>query len=223
VKRCDTRVKICCIQSVDEAALAVRYGASALGLVSAMPSGPGVIPESSISAIARTIPPGIGSFLLTSSTDPAFIVDQQKRCGVNTLQLCDELSSENLTYLRSKLPGISIVQVIHVTGETALTHAQGIAPYVGGILLDSGNPALSVKQLGGTGRTHDWHVSRSIRESVNVPVFLAGGLTPTNVASAICQVAPFAVDVCSGVRTQGKLDEEKLRLFFEATRRAPQS
>lgn len=213
------RVKICCIRSIDEAKLAVRYGASALGLVSTMPSGPGVIPETLIKEIARSIPPGVGSFLLTSSRDPAFIVDQQKRCGVNALQICDELEPKSLSHLRSELPGISIVQVIHVTGETALTHAKTIAPFVDGILLDSGNPASPVKQLGGTGRTHDWSVSRSIRESVAVPVFLAGGLTPANVASAIQRVHPFGIDVCSGVRTHGRLDEEKLRSFFEEARR----
>ena len=216
------RVKICCIRSVDEARLAVRYGASALGLVSTMPSGPGVIPESLIREIARTIPPGIGSFLLTSLTDSASIIAQQKRCGVNTVQICDELEPKSLASLRSEMPGISIVQVIHVTGEAALTHAQSIAPYVDGILLDSGNPALPVKQLGGTGRTHDWRVSRSIRSSVAVPVFLAGGLTPDNVGSAIQQVAPFGIDVCSGVRTHGELDEDKLRSFIHATRQTIQ-
>jgi phosphoribosylanthranilate isomerase len=216
------RVKICCIRSIDEANLAIRYGASALGLVSAMPSGPGVIPESQIEEIARSIPPGIGSFLLTSLTDPASILDQQKRCGVNTVQICDYLAPHDISYLRSEMPEISIVQVIHVTGESARNHAQMIAPYVDGLLLDSGNPGLPVKQLGGTGRVHDWGVSRSICESVAIPVFLAGGLTPANVASAIHQVRPFGVDVCSGVRTEGKLDEHKLRLFFEATRRAPQ-
>ena len=214
--RANPRVKICCIRSVDEANLAIRLGATALGLVSTMPSGPGVIPESLIKHIARSIPPGIGTFLLTSSTDPASIVDQQKRCGVNTVQICDYLAPQDLLYLRSEMPGISIVQVIHVTGKPAQTYAATIAPYVDGLLLDSGNPQLPVKQLGGTGRVHDWKISRSIRESVSIPVFLAGGLTPENVASAVQQVKPFGVDVCSGVRTNGVLDENKLRLFFAA-------
>jgi phosphoribosylanthranilate isomerase len=214
------RVKICCIRSVEEARQAVRFGSSALGLVSSMPSGPGVIPDPLIREIAQTIPPGIGSFLLTSSQDPALIVHQQRRCGVNTVQICDDLRPSALSYLRSRMPGISVVQVIHVSGESALGRAREIAPFVDGILLDSGNPALPVKELGGTGRTHDWRVSRSIRESVDVPVFLAGGLTPANVASALQMVRPFAADVCTGVRTDGELDGEKLGEFFEAVRGA---
>jgi phosphoribosylanthranilate isomerase len=211
-----TRIKICCIQSQAEARMAVAYGASALGLVSAMPSGPGVIPEPLIAEIAADIPPAIGSFLLTSHNDPNLIVSQQKRCGVNTIQLCDYPEIAVYKELRDQLPGISLVQVIHVTGEEALDRAQTVAIHVDAILLDSGNPSQAVKELGGTGRTHDWRTSRRIRESVNVPVFLAGGLMPANVAEAIDAVQPYGVDVCTGVRTEGKLDEGKLVSFIGA-------
>jgi len=70
--------------------------------------------------------------------------------------------------------------------------------------------------LGGTGRTHDWNVSREIVKEVTVPVFLAGGLRSDNVADAVRTVGPFGVDVCTGVRTNGELDEVKLRAFFAA-------
>jgi phosphoribosylanthranilate isomerase len=80
--------------------------------------------------------------------------------------------------------------------------------------LDSGNQSLAIKELGGTGRSHDWEISRRIRERLNVPIFLAGGLNPDNVITAIRQVKPFGVDVCNGVRTNGKLDEVKLSQFF---------
>jgi phosphoribosylanthranilate isomerase len=210
-----TRVKICCIASVAEARLAIRYGANAVGLVSAMPSGPGPISEDLIAEIARTIPPGVASVLLTSLQDVAGIVDQQRRCGVNTLQLVDAMTPDDLKRLRLQLPGVALLQVVHVTGPEAVDQAIAFAPFVNGILLDSGNPRAAVKELGGTGRQHDWNVSRTIVETVAAPVYLAGGLRPDNVAEAIRQVHPFGVDVCSGLRTDGALDEKKLGGFME--------
>lgn len=211
-----TRIKVCCISSVEEAALAVRYGASALGLVSEMPSGPGVIADELIGKIAATIPPGVASFLLTSKQDSAAIIAQQRRLRTNTLQLVDEVDPAVYKDLRDALPGVKLVQVIHVTGEYSLDQAADVARHVDGILLDSGNPSLKVKELGGTGRTHDWTISRRIVEIVNVPVYLAGGLRAENVAEAVHTVRPFGVDLCSGVRTNGLLDEEKLAAFVSS-------
>ena len=110
--------------------------------------------------------------------------------------------------------------MVHVTGPEAVATARAAAPAVDALLLDSGNPSLPVKELGGTGRTHDWDVSRRIREAVDVPVWLAGGLTPGNVARAIETVRPFGVDVCGGVRTDGRLDESKLARFVAVARGA---
>ncbi len=211
-----TRVKICCIKSVEEARLAVNLGASAVGLVSAMPSGPGVIREEAIAAIAAKVPPPVATFLLTSERSPDAIIEQQRRCRTSTLQLCDHLPAEVYPALREALPGIRLVQVVHVMGQESLDYAVSAAGHVDALLLDSGNLNLSVKQLGGTGRTHDWGLSRQIRDAVSVPVFLAGGLNASNVAEAICAVQPFAVDICSGVRTNDKLDEAKLQAFFAA-------
>jgi phosphoribosylanthranilate isomerase len=207
------RIKICCIASIEDAWMAINHGASAIGLVSEMPSGPGVIAEDLIAEIAAKIPPAIGSFLLTSRQEAGSIIEQQRRLKVNTLQLCDHLGPGSHQTLRAALPGISLVQVIHVTGPESVAEAVEVAHFVDAILLDSGNQALPVKELGGTGRTHDWSVSLRIREAVAVPVFLAGGLNSTNVAEAIRQVRPFGVDVCSGVRTNGRLDETKLAGF----------
>ena len=212
------RVKICCISSIEEARLAVKYGASALGLVSEMPSGPGVISEELISKIADVVPPGISTFLLTSKQNADEIIDQHKRCRTGAIQLCDRIETRAHQKLKATLPGIKIVQVIHVTDEDSFHEAVEISRYVDAILLDSGNQKLEVKELGGTGRTHDWQISRKIRESIQVPMFLAGGLNSTNVSDAITQVNPFGVDVCSGVRTNGKLDEQKLKSFFEQIR-----
>ena len=213
------RIKICCISSVAEAQLAIRHGASALGLVAKMPSGPGVIPEPIIAEIAATIPPAIGSFLLTSEQNVRSIIDQQRRCRVNTLQIVDRLRVGKYDDLRAALPGISLVQVIHVTGEESIEEACRIAEQgVDALLLDSGDPRLAVKQLGGTGRTHDWSISSRIREAVNVPIFLAGGLRSDNVKEAIQAVQPFGIDLCSSVRTDGRLDALKLARFFEAVK-----
>ena len=208
------RIKICCISSVAEAELAIHSGASALGLVSAMPSGPGVIAEETIAEIAATIPPGVASFLLTSRRDADAIIAQQRRCRVNTLQLCDAVEPGCHAKLRAALPGIALVQVIHVTGPESVVEAVAAADCVDALLLDSGNQKLAVKELGGTGRTHDWRLSRSVVEAVRVPVYLAGGLNPDNVAAAIREVRPFGLDVCSGLRTNGSLDEGKVRRFF---------
>src|SRR4030042_562321 len=210
------RVKICCIASAKEAGLAIQYGASALGLVSEMPSGPGVIPEQLIAEIANIVPPSVSSFLLTSKQDPSALIEQHRRCRTNVIQLCDRLEIEAYQKLKEALPGIGLVQVIHVTGEEALSEAVAVAPLVNGILLDSGNQKLTVKQLGGTGRVHDWTLSRKIREKVEIPLFLAGGLTPENVGEALRQGQAFGGEVCNGVRTNGKLDEAKLGAFFKA-------
>ena len=196
--------------------MAIDAGASAIGLVSEMPSGPGPIPESLIAEIAATVPPGVSSFLLTCKEDAASIIDQQRRLRVNTIQICDRLPQGSHQELREALPGVSLVQVVHVTGPEAVDEAIAIASQVDAVLLDSGNQSLAIKELGGTGRIHDWSLSRQIREAIAVPLFLAGGLNPTNVAAAIREVQPFGIDVCSGLRTNGNLDRQKLLEFFDA-------
>jgi len=181
-----------------------------------MPSGPGVISEDAIARIAATVPPPIATFLLTSEHSPETIIAQQRRCRTNTLQLCDHLPATVYPRLRDELPGIALVQVVHVTDSTSVDYALAAAKHVDALLLDSGNPSLAVKQLGGTGRTHDWTLSRRIRDAIGKPLFLAGGLSPANVADAIAAVEPFGLDLCSGVRTNDQLDPVKVRAFFAA-------
>ena len=202
---------------VEEARLAIRYGADAVGLVSAMPSGPGPIEEELIAHIRAHVPPPVATFLLTCRQDAASIAEQLRRTGCNTVQICDELLRGTYDDIRAAVPGVSVVQVIHVNDATAIEQAtRAAAARADALLLDSGRPSLAVKQLGGTGRVHDWDVSAALCRAVNVPVFLAGGLTAHNVVGAIRRVRPFGVDVCSGVRTGGKLDEAKLSAFVEA-------
>lgn len=202
--------------SVDEANMAIAAGADAIGLVSAMPSGPGPIDEELICQIASHVPRSVGTFLLTSLTSADAIIAQHGRCITSTIQLVDQLEDGAHQAIRRALPALRLVQVIHVAGPESIDEARDVAPLVDAILLDSGNPRLAVKELGGTGRTHDWSVSANLVAAVDVPVFLAGGLRAENVRAAIEQVRPYGVDVCSGVRTDGRLDPEKLHAFMTA-------
>jgi phosphoribosylanthranilate isomerase len=210
------RIKICCISSIEEAKLAVTHGASALGLVGPMPSGPGVITDELIFEIAKTIPPPVGTFLLTSETKAEDIIAHHAKVLTNTIQIVDALSEGTYQQIKTGLPSVKLVQVIHVIDENSIEEAIRISEEVDALLLDSGNPNLSVKVLGGTGTTHNWKLSRKIVEQSKVPVFLAGGLNAKNVQQAIEEVQPFGLDLCSSVRTDKKLDPYKLEAFFNA-------
>ena len=209
-----TRVKICCISSLEEARTAIAHGAAALGLVGAMPSGPGVIADTLIADIARSTPPGVATFLLSSETTADGLIEHQRRAGTNTIQFVDRIDAEHYASLRQALPAIKLVQVIHVLDEASVDEALAAAEHADALLLDSGNPNLTVKELGGTGRMHDWQLSYRICRQSPVPVYLAGGLNPDNARQAIDTVQPFGLDICSGVRTNGKLDPHKLESFF---------
>lgn len=208
------KVKICCISSESEAKMAIEHGASALGLVAKMPSGPGPIPDELILSIAKTIPEHIASFMLTSETSAEDIIQHHYRTQTNTIQIVDALAFGTYDQIKATLPNIKIVQVIHVIDESSIDEAIAIAEHVDFLLLDSGNPKTAIKELGGTGRTHNWALSRSIVEQSKVPVFLAGGLNIDNVQRAMETVAPYGVDLCSSVRTNGHLDPKKLEEFF---------
>jgi phosphoribosylanthranilate isomerase len=208
------RIKICCISSIDEANTAIRFGASAIGLVARMPSGPGPISDELIRQIAMKVPPPIATFLLTCETTADEIIKHHQRTNTNTIQIVDSLADRSYKQIKAALPGIKIVQVIHVINERSVEEAIEISEMVDALLLDSGNPGLKVKELGGTGRVHNWKLSRQIRKNSKCPVFLAGGLTPGNVRQAVEEVQPFAIDVCSGVRTDGNLDKNKLEKFI---------
>ena len=216
-------IKICCISSHDEARIALDAGADILGLVSAMPSGPGVIDEELIASIAGSVSAAsvtAQTFLLTSLCDAEEIIAQHRRCGTTAIQICDALPRGSHARLREALPAVRLVQVVHVTGEASYDEAMAAARDVDALLLDSGNPALRVKELGGTGRVHDWSISRRICSDAGLPVFLAGGLRPENVSEALAMTGASGVDICSGVRTEGRLDREKLKRFVTAVRAA---
>ena len=210
------RIKICCISSLHEARTAIEFGASAIGLVGKMPSGPGIITDELIFEIAKSVPPPIATFLLTSETIASDIIAHHQKTFTSTIQLVYELKGRDYKEIKSALPAVKIVQVIHVINEKSIDEAIAISEKVDALLLDSGNPNLQVKELGGTGRVHNWSLSRKIVDQSKVPVFLAGGLNANNVRDAIDKVQPYGLDLCSGVRTNKKLDIDKLEAFFKA-------
>jgi len=210
------KVKICCIANLEEAQLAIDHGASAIGLVGKMPSGPGIITDQQIHTISKVYNSISSTFLLTSETKAESIIQHYYRTQTNTIQIVDSIEEEDYKRIRAALPKIKLVQVIHVTDQNSIQDALNKSKFVDTVLLDSGNPNLKIKELGGTGRTHNWKISRQIVKAVNVPVFLAGGLKPDNVKEAINIVKPYGVDLCSGVRTNGMLDTTKLAAFFKA-------
>jgi phosphoribosylanthranilate isomerase len=207
-----TRVKICCIASVEEAQMAIRAGADAVGLLGlgAMPSSPRAIDDRTVAAIVAIVPPPVAAFLLTSESTASGIAQRVLAAGGSTVQIVSHLSPGESEQLPRLLPTTQRVQVIHVESESALDLIPRYAPHVHAFLLDSG---------GGTGRTHDWSVSAEFVRRSPHPVFLAGGLSPANVGEAIRRVRPFGVDLCTGVRTEGRLDPDKLEAFFDAVRR----
>jgi len=213
-----TRVKICCIANPEEAHMAIAAGADALGLVAEMPSGPGPIDDDMVRAIAAVVPPPVATFLLTSRTRGADIVDHIRYCGTSTIQIVSHIDPAEYETIVRDAPTTRRVQVIHVEDDGALQLINVYAPYVHAFLLDSGRPNAAVAELGGTGRAHDWQISRRFVAATDKPVFLAGGLNPDNAQQALATVAPYGLDLCSGVRTNQRLDAAKLGAFMAQIR-----
>lgn len=213
-----TRIKICCIASEAEAELAIAAGADALGFVGPMPTGPGVIAPEAIRRIVASVPPPITSFLLTSGTTAEGIASEAEEAGVSTVQIVQHVDPSLLEALGRRMPALRRVQVIHVEDASAVDLVRAYEPYAHVFLLDSGRPGAM--ELGGTGRVHDWSISAAVVRATQRPVFLAGGLNAGNVADAMRQVGPFGLDLCTGVRTEGALDRDKLAAFVAAVRSA---
>lgn len=195
--------------------MATAAGASLLGLVGAMPSGPGPISDERIAEICHWAPPGVETVLLSSETKAEGLVAHAARCRPSVLQIVDNPDPDAYAALRAAHPALKLMQVIHVEDDSAITQASTAAAHVDAILLDSGRPSAAVKELGGTGRSHDWAISARLVAAVDKPVFLAGGLNADNVLEAMTQVRPFGFDLCSKVRTDDRLDEAKLTAFLK--------
>jgi phosphoribosylanthranilate isomerase len=213
------KVKVCCIASPDEARLAVSFGVTAVGMVDETPSGEGRIPVETIAEIVQAVPRKTGTFVLTATTDVDRLEELYRTTGVNTVQLWDPLQPEEYERLREKAPGIFIAQSVHVMDDAALDTAREIARHVDALVLDSGNPEPPFRWQNPAGQTHDWELSRRVSEAIHLPILVAGGLTQDNVGQAIRIVRPYGVDVCSGVRKDGRLDQGLLVAFLEAVSR----
>ena len=209
-----TRLKVCCIASHDEAVLAINSGAHAIGLVGKMPSGPGVISDEQAQEIAEKTPPHISTFLLTNETTAENIAAHVRQVGSNTVQIVNHIDPGESEKLTGLIPDVQRVQVIHVEGADALGLIDCYHSHYNAFLLDSGRPSKPVPELGGTGRVHDWRISRQFVKESPLPVYLAGGLTPDNVEEAVRTVKPYGIDVCSGLRVDDRLNAQKLEAFI---------
>ncbi len=212
------RIKICCICSATEVAVALAGGADLLGFVAPPLGGMGVISDHRIAELIPLVPPGVTPILLTGHTELGDLVAQVEQTRPGAIQLVKATTPATRAALRGRFPCLRILQVVHVHGEDAIDVAIAAQESSDGVLLDSSNPDKG--QLGATGTTHDWSISRRVVEACRLPVYLAGGLNPGNIAQAIATVQPAGVDLCTGVRTDGQLDPERVAAFVAAARAA---
>ncbi|MEM0923705.1 MAG: phosphoribosylanthranilate isomerase, partial [Pseudomonadota bacterium] len=207
------KVKICCMADPGEAAMAAAAGAEYIGLVGPMPSGPGTLTLEDAAEIARSAPPSATPVLLSSATTALDLVREAEAAGAGVIQIVQHVSPGIHAELVAQAPGLECWQVIHVEDRTAVDLIRSFDEQPDAFLLDSGRPARG--ELGGTGRVHDWAISRDCVAATARPVFLAGGLTPENVGEAIRQVRPQGVDLCTGVRLDGRLNAVRLATFMQ--------
>ncbi|HVN83617.1 MAG TPA: phosphoribosylanthranilate isomerase [Candidatus Binatia bacterium] len=208
------RVQIAGVSGLDEALAAERAGADALGFTLRLPTGVhDGLTEAKARGIIAQLPPFITSVAITYVSTAREAVELCRYLGVGALQLHGEFPTQELPIVRVGLPHIKLIRAVHVTGPEAIAKARALERHVDAIILDTYDPATG--RGGATGKTHDWAVSRQIVGAVRVPVILAGGLTPANVVDAIRAVAPWGVDVHTGIEdSDGTRNLNKLREFI---------
>lgn len=210
-----TKVKICGVTNVEDALASISFGADAVGfLVGRVHSSTSVFlsPEQAAEIVAR-LPPFCSSVLVTHLSRPEDVLPILKIANVTTLQLHGNTAPQEAIEIKRKIPFLKIYKAIHVFDESALQEGKRYVGCVDGIVLDTAIRATG--QVGGTGQTHDWGISKSVVRSSGLPVILAGGLNPENIIDAIRTVQPYGVDVNSGInKPNGTKDHEKLRLFI---------
>jgi phosphoribosylanthranilate isomerase len=209
------RVKICGIKRKEDALAAIRYGADAIGLLvgKKYPSDD-FIDETTAKNIVESLPPLCSSVLVTHLTDTKTVIELAVFTRVTTIQLHGDSSPADAQKIKTALPYVKLYKAVHIIDESSIDHAKQFLDSVDAILADTVNTATG--QVGGTGLTHDWSVSKNLVAAFNKPVILSGGLTPDNVVNAIETVMPYGVDVNSGTQgADGYKDTTKLRLFIE--------
>ena len=214
------RVQIAGVSSVEEALAAADAGVDALGFTVRLPTGVhDGLTEAKARSIVAGLPPFVASVAITYVGAPREAVELCRYLGVTTLQLHGPFPTTEIPVLRVGLPHLKIIRAVHVTGPEAVAQARALARQVDALILDTYDPDTG--RHGATGKTHDWAISRQIVDEVPVPVILAGGLTPDNVAAAIAAVRPWGVDVHTGIeRPDGSRDLDRIRAFVRNTRAA---
>lgn len=212
------RIQIAGVASLEEARVAEKLGVDALGFTLRLPDGVhDGLTEPKARSIIQALPPFIGSVAITYVSTAREAIDLCRYLGVNTLQLHGEFAAPELEMIRVAMPHLKIIRAVHVTGPEALGIARSWERKVDAILLDTLDPETG--RRGATGKAHDWSVSREIVAALRVPVILAGGLRPENVASAIATVRPWGVDTHTGVEDEhGHRDIQRLERFVRAVR-----
>lgn len=208
------KVKICGIKKIEDALEAINYGADALGfLVGQKHNSVDFIDKDHAKNMVENLPPFYSSVLVTHLTDNEEIIYLASYIGVTTIQFHGDSSPEDIVYVKQRLPYIKVIKSVHVKNEKSIEEIQNYLKSADAILLDSIN--ITTDQVGGTGMTHDWNISKLIVDMYKIPIILAGGLNPSNVKEAINKVSPYGVDVNSGVKgLDGFKDCEKLKSFI---------
>jgi len=208
-------VKICGVRRQEDALLAAELGADAIGLlVGQKHTSPDFIFTTVAKDIARALPPSVEAVLVTHVEDLDELERLLQQSEIRTIQLHSEIAPSSVERLRGRLPHLKIFKSINIISADSVAYPEAFEKLVDGFVLDSINVATG--QLGGTGKTHDWSVSRQIvMRYPEIPIILAGGLNSENVRSAIEYVHPFGVDVNSGTKApDGFKDTRKMEEFI---------
>ncbi len=207
-------IKVCGIQNINEANGAIEAGANTIGMLTGVPEyvEDKISPETA-KKIVVSLPRGIRTVMVTHLLEVSKIVEIAEYTGISALQIHNDLSTEGMKSLREYVPNLELIKTIHVLDESAIEDAKVYESFSDIILLDT----KAGERIGGTGKTHDWNISKRIVEEVGIPVILAGGLNPRNINEAISKVKPAGIDANSGLENKdGSKDFDKIRIFAAA-------
>ncbi len=206
------RVKICGITREEDLAVPLAAGADAVGFLVGVPSSPRNLTLERAEKLLQRVPVFVDSVVVTAPQSINGLVKICERLKPTAIQIHGR-KNFHASELRERIEHTRLIKTIYVTEETLNETVIEYLKAFDAVLLDS----FTKGQYGGTGRVHDWTLSRQIKEAVApLPVILAGGLKPENVQEAILTVQPYAVDVSSGVELRPAVkDHDRVRAFVE--------
>jgi len=210
-----TRAKICGIRDEGARDVAVAAGADAVGFVVEISRSKRSIDRDDARTLIEGLPPFVSSVIVVEPESVAEAAKLALDTGADVIQVNDTLSFEELESLREMVSQRLVATIPARPGM--LDDAKRMSEVADALLIDS----LEGGKLGGTGTVHDWDMSADLVKNIALPVILAGGLDPENVALAIKTVRPYAVDVSSGVETDGSKDTMKIEAFLREVRSCP--